>query len=274
MLLRVSILCLFAHQVLVDESTQSTEPECLIPIVRSAKQVVLIGDHCQLPPVIMNKQAAMAGLSRSLFERLLLIGRMRPESGLHPIRLEVQYRMHPCLSEFPSNLFYEGSLQNGVTKQERTKKSFEFLWPQPDTPMFFYVSLGMEEFASSGTSYAADFVAHLLEFSSVLFFFSFGVLELFFKVFFVCVRKLCAMTSRAHMVVTLLLSRVGDLFHPSQLFESNRSSQCGETRDSAPEGGHGPRSNRGHHALRRATLAHCQSHGAGRNVADQVVRRD
>jgi regulator of nonsense transcripts 1 len=80
--------------VLIDEATQATEPECLIPIVRSAKQVVLVGDHCQLPPVVMSKKAAAAGLSRSLFERLLFIGRMRPESGLHPIRLEVQYRMY------------------------------------------------------------------------------------------------------------------------------------------------------------------------------------
>ncbi len=31
--------------------------------------------------------------------------------GVKPIRLQVQYRMHPCLSEFPSNAFYEGSLQ-------------------------------------------------------------------------------------------------------------------------------------------------------------------
>ncbi len=27
--------------------------------------------------------------------------------------------MHPCLSEFPSNTFYEGTLQNGVTVAER-----------------------------------------------------------------------------------------------------------------------------------------------------------
>ena len=35
--------------------------------------------------------------------------------GIRPIRLQVQYRMHPSLSEFPSNLFYDGTLQNGVT---------------------------------------------------------------------------------------------------------------------------------------------------------------
>ena len=49
-------------------------------------------------------QAGSAGLAQSLFERLVLL-------GVKPIRLQVQYRMHPCLSEFPSNAFYEGSLQ-------------------------------------------------------------------------------------------------------------------------------------------------------------------
>ena len=33
--------------------------------------------------------------------------------------VQVQYRMHPCLSEFPSNTFYEGTLQNGITAAER-----------------------------------------------------------------------------------------------------------------------------------------------------------
>ena len=46
-------------------------------------------------------QAAKCGLAQSLFERLVLL-------GIKPHRLAVQYRMHPCLSEFPSNSFYEG----------------------------------------------------------------------------------------------------------------------------------------------------------------------
>ena len=44
--------------VLIDESTQSAEPECMIPLVLGCKQVVLVGDHQQLGPVIMNKKAA------------------------------------------------------------------------------------------------------------------------------------------------------------------------------------------------------------------------
>jgi len=132
--------------VLIDEATQAAEPECLIPLVMGVKQAVLVGDHQQLGPVILNKKAARAGLSQSLFERLVIL-------GIRPIRLQVQYRMHPCLSEFPSNMFYEGSLQNGVTVQERLRRHVDFPWPVPETPMLFHASFGQEEIASSGTSY-------------------------------------------------------------------------------------------------------------------------
>ncbi|KAJ6347862.1 hypothetical protein OIU76_004370 [Salix suchowensis] len=134
------------RQVLIDESTQATEPECLIPLVLGAKQVVFVGDHCQLGPVIMCKKAARAGLAQSLFERLVLL-------GVKPIRLQVQYRMHPSLSEFPSNSFYEGTLQNGVTVNERQTPGIDFPWPVPNRPMLFYVQMGQEEISASGTSY-------------------------------------------------------------------------------------------------------------------------
>lgn len=96
---RLSACCF--QKVLIDECTQATEPECLIPIVLGSKQIVFVGDHCQLGPVVMCKKAAAAGLVQSLFERLI-------RAGVKPIRLQVQYRMHPCLSEFPSVMFYEG----------------------------------------------------------------------------------------------------------------------------------------------------------------------
>lgn len=132
--------------VLIDEATQACEPEALIPLVLGAKQVVMIGDQQQLGPVIMNKKAAKAGLSQSLFERLIAL-------GIRPVRLQVQYRMHPCLSEFPSNMFYEGSLQNGVTAQERIRANLDFPWPAKETPMMFQACFGQEEISSSGTSY-------------------------------------------------------------------------------------------------------------------------
>src|SRR5262245_10464077 len=94
----------------------------------------------------MNKKAARAGLTQSLFERLVVLGN-------RPIRLTVQYRMHPCLSEFPSNMFYEGTLQNGVTVQERLRRNVDFPWPAGDLPMAFWSNLGQEEISASGTSF-------------------------------------------------------------------------------------------------------------------------
>ncbi|KAF5702705.1 regulator-nonsense transcripts 1 [Fusarium globosum] len=134
------------RNVLIDESTQSAEPECMIPLVLGCKQVVLVGDHKQLGPVIMNKKAAKAGLNQSLFERLVNL-------KLSPIRLNIQYRMHPCLSEFPSNMFYDGSLQNGVTHENRLRKDVDFPWPVGEMPMMFWSNLGHEEISASGTSY-------------------------------------------------------------------------------------------------------------------------
>ncbi|GAV05937.1 hypothetical protein RvY_15988-2, partial [Ramazzottius varieornatus] len=132
--------------VLIDESTQAIEPECLIPIVMGCKQLVLVGDHCQLGPVVMSKDVAAAGLSSSMFERLIAL-------GLRAHRLQVQYRMHPILSAFSSNIFYEGSLQNGVSPVDRIMSEMEFPWPNIEKPMFFFNTCGSEELAGSGTSF-------------------------------------------------------------------------------------------------------------------------
>lgn len=134
------------RRVLIDEATQAVEPEALIPLMLGCKQAVLVGDHCQLGPVILNKKTARAGLCQSLFERLMLL-------GVRPIRLTVQYRMHPSLSSFPSNTFYEGALQNGVSAAERCAPGVAFPWPFPARPLMFWSQLGAEEISASGTSY-------------------------------------------------------------------------------------------------------------------------
>lgn len=60
------------------------EPEALVPIVSSkAQQVILVGDHKQLQPIILEKRAQNFGLGRSLFERYAHRATM----------LTIQYRM-------------------------------------------------------------------------------------------------------------------------------------------------------------------------------------
>ncbi|KAI6118101.1 P-loop containing nucleoside triphosphate hydrolase protein [Pisolithus sp. B1] len=94
--------------VFLDEASMSTEPASLIPLMRGSRHVSLIGDHKQLPPVIASREAKMKGFGTSLFERLT-------EEGVVPsIMLDVQYRMHPTISHFPSLEFYNMSLQDGT----------------------------------------------------------------------------------------------------------------------------------------------------------------
>ncbi|GLC67816.1 hypothetical protein PLESTF_000610500 [Pleodorina starrii] len=98
--------------VVLDEGSQCCEPEALIPLVKGCRHAVLVGDHCQLPPVVQSERAAAGGLGRSLFERLMT-------AGVPASMLQVQYRMHPLLSCFPSARFYGGRLVDGVTAQQR-----------------------------------------------------------------------------------------------------------------------------------------------------------
>ncbi|KAG1736198.1 P-loop containing nucleoside triphosphate hydrolase protein [Suillus lakei] len=94
--------------VFLDEASMSTEPASLIPLMRGSQHVALIGDHKQLPPVITSREAQLNGLGISLFERLT-------EEGVVPsIMLDVQYRMHPSISRFPSLEFYDFALQDGT----------------------------------------------------------------------------------------------------------------------------------------------------------------
>ena len=117
--------------VLIDEATQACESECILPLLHGANHAIIVGDHCQLGPVVLCKNAAKAGLKMSLFERLVKL-------KIKPHMLQVQYRMHPKLSEFPSNTFYDGNLQNGVTSDDRIYFNVNFPWPNPKKPTFFY----------------------------------------------------------------------------------------------------------------------------------------
>lgn len=57
-------------QIIVDGCEMCTEPESMAAIIATrAQQVVLIGDHKQLRPIVMSSNAAKLGLEISLFER-------------------------------------------------------------------------------------------------------------------------------------------------------------------------------------------------------------
>ena len=130
--------------VLIDEATQATEPATLVPIVRGAQRLVLVGDHHQLPPTVISHEAGDRGLSRSLFERLV-------ELGVTTQLLTTQYRMHPIISEFPSARFYNHQLTDGVSAADRPAPA-GVLWPDWDHPVAFIPLDGRERLAGDGAS--------------------------------------------------------------------------------------------------------------------------
>lgn len=113
--------------VVIDEATQATEPSTLIPLMRGAESVVMAGDPRQLPPTVVSRGAEEAGLQVTLFDRL-------QRSGVEPLLLDTQYRMHPLIAHMPNKLFYAGRLQSGVTAAERPLP-VGFPWPNPTCPV-------------------------------------------------------------------------------------------------------------------------------------------
>jgi regulator of nonsense transcripts 1 len=117
------------ERVMVDEATQATEPATLVPLTRSCRQLVLVGDHCQLPPTVLSTRAEEEGLAVPLFSRMVAC-------GVPPFMLDTQYRMHPGISMFPSDLFYGGKLKDGVSPPERRPLP-GFPWPREEFPIAF-----------------------------------------------------------------------------------------------------------------------------------------
>ncbi|KAG7478367.1 hypothetical protein MATL_G00079860 [Megalops atlanticus] len=94
------------QQILIDECAMATEPEAFIPLVsHKPEQIVLLGDHKQLQPIVHCDLVKRLGMRTSLFERYM-------EKAL---MLDTQYRMHESICEFPSKEFYKGRLETAVT---------------------------------------------------------------------------------------------------------------------------------------------------------------
>ena len=77
-----------AEQCIIDECGMCTEPETLLPMILS-KKIILVGDHKQLQPVVLNKTAESLGLKISMFQRLFEDENM----SQYCIVLTEQYRM-------------------------------------------------------------------------------------------------------------------------------------------------------------------------------------
>ncbi len=94
----------------VDEASQQMEPSTLLPLMRAPK-AILAGDHRQLPPTVVSD---LDLLKHTLFERLTTRGEISRQM------LEIQYRMHETIMDFPNHLMYEGRLRADPSVADRT----------------------------------------------------------------------------------------------------------------------------------------------------------
>ena len=99
------------NALIMDEASQFLEANAVFPILHALSKgnlcrILLIGDDDQLPPTLMapRNPFLQTGVV-SLFERLI-------KTGLRPITLREQYRMHPDISRISATLFARG-LRNG-----------------------------------------------------------------------------------------------------------------------------------------------------------------
>ena len=93
--------------VVIDEAAQSIELSALIPLKYGCSKCILVGDPKQLPPTVLSREAARFQYEQSLFVR------MQANSPNDVHLLNTQYRMHPEISLFPSNTFYDAKLLDG-----------------------------------------------------------------------------------------------------------------------------------------------------------------
>eukprot|EP00928_Gymnodinium_smaydae_P048396 TRINITY_DN3234_c1_g2_i1.p1 TRINITY_DN3234_c1_g2~~TRINITY_DN3234_c1_g2_i1.p1 ORF type:complete len:1425 (-),score=307.17 TRINITY_DN3234_c1_g2_i1:99-4373(-) len=145
--------------ILVDEVAQATETSALVPIVlRQANRLVLVGDHCQLPPSVASWEAQSRGLSLSLFGRLVAPG------SVEPYFLDTQFRMHPLIAAFSAREFYDGRLNTGVQATERWPPA-GFAWPRESAGVAFVNCDGYErrDGDSRANDEEAELVAHIVQ---------------------------------------------------------------------------------------------------------------
>ncbi|CAK9435571.1 uncharacterized protein LODBEIA_P02980 [Lodderomyces beijingensis] len=105
--------------IIIDEVSQSMEPQCWIPLLLSDKfkRLVIAGDNMQLAPTVMSSgkgnasAASAAGTAPSILETTLfdrLVAKLDGEK--YKNLLNVQYRMNDSIMKYPSMALYQDKL--------------------------------------------------------------------------------------------------------------------------------------------------------------------
>jgi hypothetical protein len=113
---------------IVDEATQLLQGDIATMFRSDLQCLVLVGDEKQLPAVVTSPQCQSLGFGFSLFDRLIHLR--------YPFTmLDIQYRMHPMISSWPSGQFYDGKILNG---ENVLSEAYNKPWHRDLSPLELY----------------------------------------------------------------------------------------------------------------------------------------
>uniref|UniRef100_A0A0E0MHP9 DNA2/NAM7 helicase-like C-terminal domain-containing protein n=1 Tax=Oryza punctata TaxID=4537 RepID=A0A0E0MHP9_ORYPU len=139
--------------LLVDDAAQIKEIDMLIPLSFSPRHIVMFGDHLHLQPMVKSEVCKEAGYASSLFQRLM-------HSSSENKRLTKQYMMDPSISQFVSENFYEGRLEDDSTVKSDDYNKLLKEFPVPAYG-FFDIS-GVNELTDKGKGFVESSVIMFL----------------------------------------------------------------------------------------------------------------
>lgn len=175
--------------VIVDEASQILEP-MLVGLLPKIEKWVLIGDHRQMPAVVVQrredssvssselKRIGLTNLRNSLFERLMNACKINHWDWAFDI-LREQGRMHQDIMKFPSDHFYQGELKvlNQPDALYELERPLDYQispeWSQltkqiASTRMLFLNTLSDNQGKSKINVFEADLVVQCIESATAL----------------------------------------------------------------------------------------------------------
>ena len=120
--------------VIVDEAARANPLDLLIPM-SMGRQLILVGDHKQLPHMLDTevvkqfekdeKMQELGVLKKSMFERLFDMFDIKEQTVKRTAKLTKQYRMNPVIGDFASKVFYDGFLDSSEVLVEEKQANLD-----------------------------------------------------------------------------------------------------------------------------------------------------
>jgi superfamily I DNA and/or RNA helicase len=138
----------------MDESSKASPAETLVPI-NMGQNIILIGDHKQLPPVVTREEAVKKNVKseledngldfekafgESLFEKLIKAFEADESKQNYIKMLDIQYRMPKQVGSLISKYFYDSNLKNPETSviPDYDKQKHHGLTLKRETSIIFF----------------------------------------------------------------------------------------------------------------------------------------